>query len=152
IPWDGTSIRYQVILATLQSTYGFHIADYKLVISSCEKVLDCLRDKKGVYHAQYFSFYEYIGVAHMTLGEYTAAVENFAHAATYARKKSCNDYLLRFYQAMNALRAGWYQEAFERYRQNQKYPNQEIRRQFAIIEAYLHFMVYVGRLRMNKPF
>ena len=83
ILWDGTSIRYQVILATLQSAYGFHIANYELVISSCEKALNNLHDKKGVYRMQYFSFYKDIGVAQMAICQYTTAEKNLDKASKY---------------------------------------------------------------------
>ena len=151
IVWKGTSIRYQVVLTTLRSIYGFHIGDYQLVIRGCTVALEELQHKKGVYKTQYFSFYKDIGVAQMAIGEYLAAKRNLDQSAKYTRNKSYNKYLVHFYQAMNSLRAGWYSKAYVLYLQNQRCPNEQIRRQFAIIEAYLHFLVYTGQLEMDKP-
>lgn len=148
----GTSIRYQVILSTLNVQYGFHIGDYQLVIKNCTDALDTFRNKSGVYNSQYYSFLKELGVAQMAIGQYSEASDSFEQATQYIRFRSYNDYILRFYKAMNALRAGQYQEAYDLYQQNSKCRNEAIRQQFAIIEAYLHFMVYTGRLKLDKPF
>jgi len=90
----GSSIRYQVILSTLNVQYGFHIGDYQLVIKNCTEALDVFSNKSGVYQSQYYSFYKDLGVAQMAIGQYSEASNNFDEAIQYIRLRSYNDYIL----------------------------------------------------------
>ncbi|MEM9824824.1 MAG: hypothetical protein AAF985_27305, partial [Bacteroidota bacterium] len=150
--WKGTSVRYKVFLTTLHIYYGFNTGDYERIIKNGESAIEMLKDKKGVYNTQYHSFFKDVGVAQMATGQYIKAQKSLERSANYVSKKSYNSYLLQFYSAMNLLRAGCYQKAFNLYQQHKNCHYEKIRRQFAIIEAYLHFMVYTGRLKMNRPF
>ena len=148
----GSSIKYKVYEAVLKVHYGFHIMDYDLVIQSCNNTLQFFNNKKGVYNSHYWSFLKNRGVAQMAIGQYDNAETSFQQADKYSPRKSINDYLVRFYRTLNALRSGEYQTAYDLYKQNRRCRFEIVREQFAIIEAYLCFLACTGYLQFNRPF
>ena len=89
----------------------------------------------------------------MALGNYKHAEKNLLIAEQFAPKKSHNDYLMRLYKTINTLHAGEYQTAYHLYRENiRKCKFEQIRQQFAIIEAYLCFFSQMGYLQLEKTF
>jgi len=148
----GRSIKYHIYTATLHILYGFHHGDYPLIIRRCSEALKKFEGKKGVYASHYYVLYKTTGIAHMALGQYDAAKNSLEKSAQHAPQKSLNDYIIRFYQTLNALHSGDYQTAYDLFRQNKRCRFKPIRRQFAIIEAYLYVLARTGHLKLNKRF
>ena len=149
---EGTSLMYLVFQSMLKVLHGLSVANYSSITISCTQIIKVFEHKKGVYDAHYQFFLTKKGIAHMILGEDIQADNSFTLAGKYAHTNSFNDYLLRLYKTINALYSGKYQLAYELYRQNRKCRFEEIRQQFAIIEAYVCFLSHMGYLKLNHIF
>ncbi|MEM9921627.1 MAG: hypothetical protein AAF990_26225 [Bacteroidota bacterium] len=150
--FPGDSVNYHFYRHRLTVLYGFQINDYHLVIEQCTAALQFFKGKKGVYGSSYQFFYSKQALAQMALSQYQAAGQNLQQAAQYAPAKSLNDYILRLYTTLNALHSGQYQLAYDLYRKNRKCRFENIREQFAIIEAYLCFLSHEGQLQLQHTF
>lgn len=138
--------------AMLEVLHGLNTSDFKLVLNTCKKTLDYLKDKKGIYSSHHLFFWMNIGKAHVVKGNYQLAAESFNHSESFIVSKSINQYILQLHKALNALHAGEYQYAYELYLKNRKCRFEVVREQFAIIEAYLCYLSYMGFLKLKHSF
>ena len=148
----GESLTYKVYQSMIEVFYGFSIKDYNLIIKSCRQALTLFKTTKGVYNSHYLFFLMNIGKAQMAFGQYNQAAMSFIQSEDYTLTKSINKALVQLHKALNALHAGEYQKAYDLYRENRKCSFETIREQFAIIEAYLCFLSYMGYLELKSPF
>lgn len=147
-----SSIKTQYYKTTLNLIYGFQINDYEHVIKNCDQALLFFADKKGTYGSHYQIFLSRRGIAEMAIGKYHKAQESLEEANKFAPSKSYNDYVVKFYQTLNALHSGDYLKAYSLFKQNKRCRFEVIRRQFAIIEAYLYFLAHNGQFHLEKRF
>ncbi|MEM9822703.1 MAG: hypothetical protein AAF985_16595, partial [Bacteroidota bacterium] len=150
--YRGRSIKYKIYEATLNVLYGLNVGDYQRVVNSSQMALTFFEHKSGVYETHYFSFQFYAGVGQLALSQYSGAFHYFQQAEQYTLKKSYNAHLLALYQTITCLHGGEYSRAYQLYRKNKNCKIEQIKVQFAIIEAYLCFLAYVGLLSFDKPF
>ncbi len=149
----GRSLRYHLYLALLGILRGFILTDYPQVIRTCQRTLDFYHTQKGVFGGHFQYLYSKMGIANMALGHYVPAATQLQTAATYAPRKSFNEFLVRLYQTINALHSGQYEQAYALFRDNHRRCKFElIRQQFAIIEAYLCFLAHCGQLQLERTF
>ncbi|MFK8103740.1 MAG: hypothetical protein AB8G15_14495 [Saprospiraceae bacterium] len=148
----GQSIKYQVYQSRIEVFYGFSSNNYDLIIKSCEQSLNVFATKKGVYNSYYWFCFANTAKAYMALGEYEKAQINFVKAEDYTSSKSINFGLIQLHKTLNALHASNYPLAYELYLKNRKCRYENIKEQFAIIEAYLCYLSYTGHLTLNRPF
>ena len=148
----GTSLRYRSYLAILQVLYGLHILNYQMVIQSCSKALQAFEKEKGFYISHQQFFLSKLGTAQMAIRDHERAANSFQKAREFTQAKSYNDYLLRYYETLNAIQTGQYLKAYELFRQNRRCKFESIREQFAIIEAYLCYLSYTGHLQTGRVF
>ncbi|MEM1323600.1 MAG: hypothetical protein AAGG75_25285 [Bacteroidota bacterium] len=146
------STKFIVHQAMIKILYDFSIDDYKMALKTCEDTLERLKARKGVYRSHSQFFHSKKGIAQIALGLYKEAKQSLVYAKRFAPPRSSNDYLLQFYLTLNALHAGEYEPAYQLYRKNRKCPFEDIRVQFAIIEAYLCFLAYTGYLSLEQNF
>ena len=150
--FNGTSIVYKVYFSTLQVFAGFHKGAFNEVIDICRQTLSFFQGKAGVYRSHHLFFYRNCGKAHMLQKNFTAAEQNFSAAEAFAPTRHYNGYVLRLYKTLNALHSGNYHRAHDLYKENRKCRFENIKEQFAIIEAYLCFLSHVGKLELKHPF
>ena len=148
----GQSLKYKAYQTMLQVLYGLSIRDYQLIIENCEKVLKYFKSKRGVYISYYHFFLTNMGVAQIATRNYEKAENTFTKAQKYVHPKTVNERVLSLYKTINALHAGQYQIAYQLYRQNRNCRFEDIRQQFAIIQAYLCFLSHMGYLHMDGRF
>ncbi|MEM9918116.1 MAG: hypothetical protein AAF990_08470, partial [Bacteroidota bacterium] len=149
---QGNSLKYHTYLRVLNIIYGFSTADYKKVIRDCNDSISFFMDKAGVYDSYQQFFRSKLGIAYMATGHYPLALKFFNEAEKYTHTNSKNDYILRFYRTINAIHAGNYSEAYQRYRKNRNCRFSEIKLQFAIVEAYMCFLAHQGYLKIEGRF
>lgn len=148
----GASLRLITYKATLTILYGFSVADYGTVITHCIHTLNIFKNKKGVYSSHRQFLLSKLGIAQMAIGNFNEATNSFTEASQFAPKKSLNDYILRLYNTINFLHSGQYEKAYDLYRQNRNCRLEDIKLQFAIIEAYMCFLSHMGYLQLDKKF
>ena len=148
----GNSVKYNVYAATLDVLCGLYLGEHERVINRCKNVLNHFETKKGVYHSHYLFFFRNKGTAQTALQEYEGASESYQKAEKYTSNIPYNFYTLQFYKTLNALHAGQYKLAYDLYQKNKRCKVENIRQQFAIVEAYLYFLYYIGYLHMDKKF
>ncbi|MEM1324023.1 MAG: hypothetical protein AAGG75_27425 [Bacteroidota bacterium] len=149
---NGKSIKHKVHKYTLIVMHRFNTGDYIQVIATCRAAYSEFRNIPGVYAAHNQFFLAKKGIAHIALSQHKEANKCFKEAAPYAKKKSFNDYLLRFYQIINYLHAGDYQEAYTLFQRSKTCKHELLQPQFLIIEAYLHFLKHCGYLQLDHIF
>ncbi len=150
--YKGASLKYKSYKCVIEVLYGFNTGNFDFIIRSCEETLTFFKGKKGVFSSFQLFFLRSRGKAHMAIGNYELAANDFKEGEAYATSRSVNDYILRLYKTLNALHAGQYQIAYELYLANRKCRFEMIREQFAIIEAYLCFLAHLGYLELKNPF
>lgn len=150
--FQGNSIRYKVYLATTHIYYGLYSGDCQYIINNCTSILSFLQNKKGAYPAHYLLFLRNRGTALTSIGKYQEAKRDYEAAEKYTRNVPYNFHLLQYYRTLNALHAGDYGLAYEIYQKNKRCKIESIKLQFAIIEAYLCFLVHIGFLKIDKNF
>ena len=148
----GESVRFKFLQASIKVLYGVYTGDYKQVITSCTNVLQFFETQSGTYPAYYNFFLRTRGTAQTALGKYSEAAKSYQKADPYTKNKPYNAYALQYYKTLNALHAGQYQTAYDLYEQNKRCRIEDIRQQFAIIEAYLCFLNHTGYLQLDKIF
>ncbi|MEL6863242.1 MAG: hypothetical protein AAFP19_02435, partial [Bacteroidota bacterium] len=148
----GESIRFKFLQNSIKVLYGIYNGDYQQIIKSCNHALQFFTDKVGVYPAYYLFFFQTKGTAQTAIGAYKKATESFQKSELYTGTNLYNHYALQYYQTLNALHAGQYSIAYERYQKNKRCKFEDIREQFAIIEAYLYFLSHTGYLQLDKTF
>ncbi|MEM9921256.1 MAG: hypothetical protein AAF990_24355 [Bacteroidota bacterium] len=142
-------LSYKSMLSVL---YAHSIGDYKLIANECSEVLKTLAATPGVFRSYYHFFLVSLGVAQIALKKYKAANKSFSQATLHVYRKTHNEYILKFYQTINALHAEQYQKAYNIVASTKRCKFEDIRQQFAIIEAYLCFLARFGYLTLNKTF
>ena len=150
--YKGESIKYKVYLAIVQVYHALYTGRYKQLVDNSDDVLRFFQNKKGAFPAHYLFFLRNKGTAQTALGRYEAAANSYQEAEQYTKNVPYNIYLLQFYKTLNALHAGQYQLAYNLYQKNKRCKIEPIREQFAIIEAYLCFLIHTGYLQINKTF
>ncbi|MEL6637105.1 MAG: hypothetical protein AAFW73_23850 [Bacteroidota bacterium] len=148
----GNSIKYQNFLSTARVLYGLNVKDYRSVIKICRSAISFFEGKTGVNISHMQFFWSKLGIAQMASSNFHDARQSFEQAQFFAPAKSYNDYVLRYYQALNDLRAGNYSQAYGIYRQNRRCRFAPLRLQFAILEAYLCFLAYTGNFQFDGIF
>lgn len=149
---DGDSPKCIASKYIIHVLYGHKIRDYKTISQMCKKAIGELNRKEGVYRSFYHFFWISQGVVQMALGSNAKADYAFESTEAYVHKKTANDYILKYYRAVNALHAGNYQKAYNLVAASKRCKFENIREQFAIIEAYLCFLSRFGYLTLNKTF
>ena len=149
---QGQSLKFKIYHAMIKVLYGFEVGNHLFIIQTCTTIIKEINDRKGVYRSHHQFFRSKSGLAYLALTQYKEAEERFSQAALFAPRKSVNDYLLRLYRTINALHAGYYQTAYDLYKQNKKCRFEMIREQFAIIEAYMGFLSHMGYVQLDKTF
>ena len=144
--------RSRSFLYILKIHYFLHRSDYHTVSKMCQDALRIFQGSKAVYVSHYQFFHTKRGTAQMAIQDCQGAAASFQAAREYVQASDYNDYVLRFYETLNALRSGDYQQAFDLYRQNRHCRFELLREQFAIIEAYLCYLTYTGQLPHKKTF
>ncbi|MEM1320995.1 MAG: hypothetical protein AAGG75_12150 [Bacteroidota bacterium] len=147
---DNTKCKFYEFM--LRIVHGFNTLEYGTITDNCTKALTVLKNKKGAFAGQLFTFRLFRGIANVALKKYSQADFDFRCTDDYPAKKSFNHYVLQFYQTINALHAGDYLTAYAIYRENKNCRYDLIRQQFAIIEAYLCFLSYAGHLKLTTKF
>ncbi|MEM1319450.1 MAG: hypothetical protein AAGG75_04295 [Bacteroidota bacterium] len=150
--YPGNSIKYKVYHSLLLVLYGFHTGNYVAVVKDCTKVLDYLTNSKGSYASHFQFFLSKKGIAHIALGQYSAAAHSLKAAHSHAPPHSFNDYTTRLYSIINTLHASDYSLAHTLLQRAKRCPYTELHEQFLIIEAYLYFLARSGHLQLDKPF
>ncbi|MEO1518312.1 MAG: hypothetical protein AAFV95_25060 [Bacteroidota bacterium] len=150
--YKSDSIRFKSYVYRLNIVYGLHMGDYPLVVKKCSEALEFFKGRKGVYRSTYQFFFQERGIARMALSSYADADHDFVTAMQYAPTNSLNEQALRYYQTLNALHSGKYQEAHDLFKQHKDCRVQRLRDEFAIIEAHLCFLTAQGYLELDQPF
>ena len=149
---SGESVKYKVYRACAIVYHALYVGDYEQVILNCNIILECFEKKDGVYPAHYLFFLRNRGVAQIATAQHPQAAATFREAAQYTMNRPYNVATLEYYRALNAFHAGEYRLAYELYQNNRKCKIEDIRQQFAIMEAYLGFLIYTGYLPLEKRF
>lgn len=149
---QGESIKYKFYEATAHIIYATFIGKYEYLIRSCDEVLQFFKTRKGAHPAYYLYFFRARGTAQIAIKKYKEAKVSFDQAEKYTKRSPHNNYIIQFYKMLNELHAGNYQTAYELYQKNKRCKIEPIRQQFAIIEAYLCFLIHTGYLQINKTF
>ena len=149
---SGESLKCYTYHSMLNVLYGFRIADYQLIIKCSEQTLNYFETKKGVLKSHYLFFLTNKGITQIATEKYKEAEQTFFEAEQYIHAKSINEYIIALYKTINALHSGNYQLAYQLFRQNRRCKFENIRQQFAIIEAYLCFLAQMGYLQLNHTF
>lgn len=150
--YKGGSIKYTVYLATVYLYRDLYLGNYAGIIENCNNILQFFQNKKGVYPVHYLLFLRNRGTAQTALGRYKAAMSSFEKAEHFIKGSPYNNYLIQFYKTLNAFHAKEYQLAYDLYQKNKRCKIEPIRQQFAIVEAYLCFLIHAGYLHISKTF
>ncbi len=150
--YKGGSIKYKVYLATVYMYRDLYLGNYAGIIENCNNILQFFQNKKGVYPVHHLLFLRNRGTAQTALGRYKAAMSSFEKAEHFIKGSPYNNYLIQFYKTLNAFHAREYQLAYDLYQKNKRCKIEPIRQQFAIVEAYLCFLIHAGYLHTSKTF
>ena len=148
----GDSVVCKYYKTSINVLYNLYTGNYEGVISSCSGAFRFFETKEGAYPAHFFFVLTKRGIAQTALGKYSEAAKSYQKADPYTKNKPYNAYALQYYKTLNALHAGQYQMAYDLYQQNKRCKIEDIRQQFAIIEAYLCFLNHTGYLQLDKIF
>ena len=148
----GDSLKYSVYKFMIQTHQYMYTGEYDKVINSCDEILVFLKTREGVFSSYYHFFLFNKSIAQTATKQFAAAFTSLQEAEKHAPVKSYNDYLIRLYKTINALHAGDYELAYKLYIQNRNCRFEAVKQQFAIIEAYLNFLFYMGHLNTVKRF
>ncbi len=148
----GKTLKCKTYQAISQVLYGRSCGDYELMINSSQKALHSFEGKKGVYSSHYHFFLTNIATAQIAKKNYAHAEKNLAKASNYAYHRSKNAYIIELYQTICDLHSGQYLKAYQNYKLNKKCKFEDIRQQFAIIEAYMCFLSRMGCLQLESKF
>lgn len=148
----GETLRGKTYQAMSQVLFGLSTGSYQLMIDSSEEALDFFKGRKGVYTSHYHFFLTNMAVAQIVSGNYSRAQKSLSMAQEHAYPRSKNVYIIKLYQTICALHAGQYSKAYQIYNANKKCKFEDIRQQFAIIEAYMCFSSYMGYLHLEGKF
>ncbi|MEM1321204.1 MAG: hypothetical protein AAGG75_13195 [Bacteroidota bacterium] len=148
----GESVRFTFIKASINVLYRLYTGEYIELIANCTTALRFFATQEGAYPSYHFFLLYNQGIAQTAIGAYTKAEESYQSAELYTENKPFNHSILQYYKTLNALHAGQYPLAYELYQQNKRCKIDDIRAQFAIIEAYLCFLSHTGYLKLDKIF
>ncbi|MEM9824788.1 MAG: hypothetical protein AAF985_27125, partial [Bacteroidota bacterium] len=149
---EGKSLKFCTYQFMLLVIHGFHTMRYKFVVDICYEALQFYQDKNGVYISHYHFFYTNLGIAQMAIKKHEEAEQTFSEAVNYIHPRSINEYILALYRTINFIHAGQYRVAYDLYRQHRKCRFEDVRQQFAMIEAYLCFLSHMGYFQLDRIF
>jgi len=136
-------IQFYYMIKTFQSQNAL---DYPEIKQNTKTALGILKTRNGVYSSILQFFTKNLAIAHTALGEYEEAKALYISAEDYAPALSFNRGVLYYYQAVNAMHSGKYQEAYQLYRQHRKTKFDTLAEQWAVMGAFMYYLKCIGRL------
>lgn len=119
---------------------------YSLLKQTTTAAISKFLYKKGTYSSSMQLFYKSKAIAEIALNNYDSAGLLLTQAQEFAPDNSYNQAIIKFYQAINALHAGNFPQAYECYRENRKTKFGTLNEQWLIMGAYLYFLKKTGHL------
>ncbi len=136
-------LEYYYMIRVLQN---LNKINYPALKDNTEKALSLLDNRKGVPDSVLQFFHKQKAIAHIALKEYDEAARLLSFAEQYAPEHSLNRHILYYYQAVNALHAGRYQDAYTLFREHRHTKHKSIAILWTVMEAYLYFLRITGNL------
>ena len=136
-------VRCYYMIKTFQN---LNAVDYPAIKQDIKAALDILKTRNGVYNSTLQFFTKNLAFAHTALGEYKEAKALYLSAEEYAPALSFNKGVLYYYQAINAMHSGHYQEAYQLYRQHRKTRFDTLAEQWTVMGAFMYYLKCIGQL------
>lgn len=155
----GDTFRLNLYAYYVQATILEFLKKFEELNSICAKALSFFKDKKHQSNLPIVNFYIKKIIALSQLKKYADAIEAISKAEEIIESSSYNYYLLHYYHLIMLIHMAEYIKAYELIQELISQDNfstlpQSLQEHFRIANAYMHFLLEIGKVdrEPEKPF